>query len=102
MKRTLFFAGLLVLASACAADDEAERTVEITAADSGGKIETPAASSKDAGADRKRDAAASDAGADADAGELITPILEAGVCRTSGPCTTDAECCEYCHGDHCH
>jgi hypothetical protein len=24
-------------------------------------------------------------------------------CRSSGPCSRDEECCEYCHdGDHCH
>lgn len=32
-----------------------------------------------------------------------TDAGEAGLCRSDGPCTSDDECCEYCHDmDHCH
>jgi hypothetical protein len=28
---------------------------------------------------------------------------DAGSCRSSGPCQSDDECCDYCHDqDHCH
>lgn len=54
-----------------------------------------------AGFDSNADVPEVDAGSDADGSMLADS--NAPMCHTSGPCTRNDECCDYCHdGDHCH
>jgi hypothetical protein len=73
----------------------AERTARAQDADAGPDGAACPEPTEDASVRDALDSSAADGPARGD----VTPP----VCRASGPCTRDEECCEYCHdGDHCH
>lgn len=80
-----------------------EAPVRDGGADAGPDVLSPGRDAGGDAPDREADAGAPDAEGGAPPADAAARDGAAPMCRTSGPCLTDDECCEFCHDqDHCH